>query len=41
VCSSDLLEASIDLELSWTEAGKAVAALLARQVEGKAVLLLD
>lgn len=51
-CSTDLrrladliaagrLDPQIDLEVSWREAGRAVEALLAREVAGKAVLHVD
>jgi NADPH:quinone reductase-like Zn-dependent oxidoreductase len=35
------LDPQIDLTLSWTEAGRAIEALLGRRVNGKAVLVVD
>jgi NADPH:quinone reductase-like Zn-dependent oxidoreductase len=35
------LDPHIDLELSWSEAGEAIHALMDRRVAGKAVLRVD
>jgi NADPH:quinone reductase-like Zn-dependent oxidoreductase len=35
------LDPQINLQVSWTEAGEAIEALLGRRVNGKAVLTVD
>jgi NADPH2:quinone reductase len=41
LAASGLLDAQVELECSWRQAGEAIDALLGRRIGGKAVLRID